>query len=117
MEGCVFCAIARGDIPAKLVYEDDLVVAFDDIAPQAPVHTLVIPREHYPRMGDVPISVLCATFAAVPKIAQIKGIAESGYRTIVNTGPDARQSVDHFHVHILGGAQMTEGMVDFEGGR
>jgi histidine triad (HIT) family protein len=107
--------IARGDIPATFVYEDDHVVAFDDIAPQAPVHTLVIPRRHFATIADdVPSDVLEATMRAVPRVAEAKGIAESGYRVIINTGPDAAQSVHHFHVHVLGGRSMAEGMVSFE---
>lgn len=115
MNDCVFCMIGRGDIPATLVYQDECVVAFDDIAPQAPVHTLIIPRSHYANIADgVPSDVLEATMRAVPVVAGIKGVAESGYRVIINTGPDAAQSVHHFHVHVLGGRSMAEGMVSFE---
>lgn len=118
MSDCVFCMIGRGDIPASVVYSDDLVVAFDDIAPQAPVHTLIIPRLHYANLADgVPSDVLEAVMRAVPRVAEIKGIAESGYRAIINTGPDAAQSVHHFHVHVLGGRGMAEGMVSFDGSR
>lgn len=115
MSDCVFCMIARGEIPAKVVYSDDLVLAFDDIAPQAPVHTLIIPKAHHDRMAaDVPTEVTCALFAAVPKVAEIKGVAESGYRVIVNNGPDAMQTVEHLHVHVIGGKRMSHGMVHFE---
>ncbi|GAV31073.1 diadenosine tetraphosphate (Ap4A) hydrolase and other HIT family hydrolases [Coriobacteriaceae bacterium EMTCatB1] len=115
MSECVFCMIARGEIPAKVVYEDDQVLAFDDIAPQAPVHTLIIPKEHFDRMGpDVPAEVISALFTAVPKVAEAKGVAESGYRVIVNNGPDAMQTVGHLHVHVIGGKRMSHGMVHFE---
>lgn len=115
MSDCVFCMIGRGDIPATVVYQDEHVVAFDDIAPQAPVHTLIIPRSHFTNIADdVPSEVLEATMRAVPVVAGIKGVAESGYRVIINTGPDAAQSVHHFHVHVLGGRSMAEGMVSFE---
>ena len=118
MSDCVFCMIARGDIPAALVYEDERVVAFDDIAPQAPVHALIIPRTHFANIADgVPPDVLEALMRAVPRVAEIKGIAESGYRVIINTGPDAAQSVHHLHVHVLGGRTMAEGMVAFDEGR
>jgi histidine triad (HIT) family protein len=114
MEACIFCMIANGQIEARVVYEDEGVVAFDDITPQAPVHTLVIPRKHYANLSDdVPREVIASLFAAVPVVAEIKGVAESGYRVIVNNGPDASQTVQHLHVHVLGGARMSHGMVHF----
>lgn len=114
MSECIFCMVARGEIPARIVFEDELVVAFDDIAPQAPVHTLIVPREHYEGLGDdVPREVLCALMAAAPRVAAAKGIAESGYRVIVNNGRDAMQTVHHLHVHVLGGRAMAHGMVRF----
>ena len=114
MEDCIFCKVARGAIPATLVYQDDFVVAFDDIAPQSPVHTLVIPREHYADLGDgVPAATLAAIFAAVPIVAETKGIAQSGYRVIVNNGRDANQTVGHLHIHVMGGRAMQHGMVTF----
>lgn len=118
MSECIFCMIAAGEIPAKTVIEDEFVIAFDDIAPQAPVHTLIVPRTHYADLSDnVPAEVHNALLAMVPRIAEVKGIAESGYRVIINTGPDAQQSVQHLHVHVLGGARMTPGMVEFTEGR
>lgn len=114
MEECIFCRIASGEIPAKLVYEDALVVAFDDVSPQAPVHTLVVPREHHVTMDDALSEALMgAVFSAVPKVARAKGIAESGYRVIVNNGADANQVVPHLHVHVMGGRRMAHGMVTF----
>ena len=114
MRDCIFCKVASGEIPVTPVYEDDLVIAFDDISPQAPVHTLVIPRVHYDDLGDgIPAPTLAAVFAAVPKVAAAKGIADSGYRIIVNNGPDANQTVRHLHVHVLGGKAMEHGMVTF----
>ena len=114
MDDCIFCKIAAGDIPASFVYEDEHVVAFDDITPQAPVHTLVIPRRHYTSLQDeVPLEVLAAVFTAVRTVAGIKGVASSGYRVIVNCGPDANQTVPHLHVHVLGGRPMSHGMVNF----
>jgi histidine triad (HIT) family protein len=114
VEDCIFCKIAAGEIPVPLVYEDDLVVAFNDAEPQGPVHVLIVPRAHYRTLADgVPAEVAAALCAAVPKVAEMKGIAENGYRVIVNSGPDARQSVPHLHVHVIGGAPMTHGMVDF----
>lgn len=114
MDDCIFCKVASGEIPTALVYEDDYVVAFDDISPQAPVHTLLIPRKHYADFGDeIGAEVLGAVFSAVPKVAQAKGLAESGYRVIVNNGADANQTVKHLHVHIMGGRAMAHGMVVF----
>lgn len=116
MEECIFCKIVAGEIPAARVYEDDEVVAFDDLSPQAPVHTLIIPKRHYSNMGDdVPDEVMGRVFGVVPEIARIKGVDVSGYRVIVNSGPDANQTVGHLHVHVMGGRHMSHGMVIFEG--
>lgn len=116
MEGCVFCKIAGGEIPAQAVFEDDLVIAFNDVSPQAPVHVLVIPKVHYEHLGDgVPVETVAALFGAVPEVARRAGIAASGYRIIVNAGPDANQTVPHLHVHVMGGRAMSHGMVRFEG--
>ena len=114
MGDCIFCMIAGGTLPAKVVYEDDHIIAFDDIMPQAPVHTLVVPREHHDTLGDdVPEDLMGKMFAAVPKVAEIKGISDSGYRVIVNNGRDASQSVGHVHIHVLGGKPMCHGMLRF----
>jgi histidine triad (HIT) family protein len=114
-DDCIFCKIVAGEIPANIVYQNDDVIAFDDISPQAPVHTLIIPRAHFRDMADgVDPSTFAAVFSAVPKVAQIKGVTDSGYRVIVNNGPDARQLVDHLHVHVMGGRAMAHGMVRFE---
>ncbi len=110
MTDCVFCKIASGEIPATIVYQDEYVVAFDDLAPQMPVHTLIIPREHFANIGaGLPDELMGKLFNTVKKIAEIKGISESGYRVIVNTGDDACQTVHHVHVHVLGGAPMNSG--------
>src|SRR5574340_729761 len=87
---------------------------FDDVAPQAPVHTLIIPRTHYSDLADnVPPEILTALMQAVPRVAEAKGVRDSGYRTIINTGPDAGQTVHHLHVHVMGGRRMAEGMLTF----
>lgn len=114
VENCVFCMIATGELESKKVFEDDLIMAFDDIGPQAPVHTLIIPKEHYNDLGDdVPIATIAALFEAVPRVAEMKGVASSGYRVIVNNGRDANQTVGHLHIHVLGGKSMSHGMVSF----
>jgi histidine triad (HIT) family protein len=116
VEDCIFCMIAKGEIDAREVYSDDLVVAFDDITPQAPVHTLIIPRTHYVDMGDdVPPEVATALFAAVAKVAETKGVDKTGYRVIINNGRDASQTVQHLHVHVMGGAAFSHGMVHIGG--
>jgi histidine triad (HIT) family protein len=114
MDDCVFCKIGRGELPTKAVYEDDTVIAFDDLSPQAPVHTLIIPKEHYTNLADdIPSDVLGAVFSAVYKVALAKGVLESGFRVIVNSGSDAEQTVQHLHVHVMGGRAMSHGMVNF----
>jgi histidine triad (HIT) family protein len=109
--------VARGEIPAKVVLEDEDFVAFDDIAPQAPVHTLIVPRAHYENLGDdVPPELISALMSAVPRVAEAKGIAGSGYRVIINNGHDAMQTVHHLHIHVMGGRAMAHGMVHFSEG-
>jgi len=114
MDDCIFCKIATGEIATNAVLENELVIAFDDLNPQAPVHTLVIPKQHYRNLqDDVPADVLAAVFSAVREVASIKGVGESGYRVIVNNGPDSNQTVPHLHVHVLGGRPMSHHMVAF----
>lgn len=111
---CIFCRIARGELDVPFVYEDEMVVAFDDASPQAPVHTLVIPRDHHINLSDgVDEKLMSALFCAVPRVARIKGVGDSGYRVVVNNGHDANQTVMHLHVHIIGGRAMTHGMAGF----
>ena len=111
---CLFCKIVAGEIPSKKVYEDDFCYAFDDIEPEAPVHTLVVPKQHFDELTeDVPEEVLGHLMHVVPKIAKIKGVDKSGFRCILNVGPDSAQTVQHMHVHIIGGAKM--GRSTFEG--
>jgi len=112
MDDCIFCMIARGEIPTHAVYEDDRIFAFKDLHPQAPVHVLLVPKVHYTGLNsDVPEELLGALLAAAPRVAALMGVADSGYRVIINTGPDAGQTVPHLHVHLIGGAPMSEGMV------
>ena len=106
-ENCIFFKIGAGEIPTKKVWEDDTLMAFDDMEPLMPVHTLIIPKDHYANIGDdVPEEVLGHLFGAVRTVAKIKGLGEGGYRVLVNTGDHASQSVRHLHVHILGGGKM-----------
>jgi histidine triad (HIT) family protein len=110
MSECIFCKIVERTIPAVLVYEDDMVVAFDDVNPQAPTHTLVIPRKHVgsiTELQDSDVELLGRVMLAGNKIARLKGIADAGYRFVVNTGPHGGQSVFHLHLHVLGGRHMA----------
>lgn len=114
MDGCLFCKIAAGEIPSSKVYEDEDVLAFRDIAPQAPVHVLVIPKRHvsgwYDAQGesDAALAKLVRTAA---RVAQLEGVVESGFRVVSNCGKDAQQSVSHLHLHVLGGREMSGEMV------
>lgn len=112
MENCIFCKIACGDIPSKKAYEDDKIIAFHDINPQAPVHILVIPKEHIGSADEITAEnsgIVAYIFEKIPAIAKAAGIT-NGYRIISNCGPDACQSVHHLHFHILGGAQLADKM-------
>ena len=107
-DSCLFCRIARKEIPATIVFEDDTVVAFRDIDAKAPTHVLVIPREHVASLNDMKdASLLGALQIAAAAIARAEGIAESGYRTVMNSGSDAGQTVFHVHLHLLGGRKLS----------
>jgi histidine triad (HIT) family protein len=104
MADCLFCRIARGEIPSKTVHQNDRFYSFRDINPQAPVHILAIPREHIPTLNDAGSSeVVGGLLAFARDIAKAEGLGERGYRLVVNTNADGGQTVFHLHVHILGG--------------
>jgi histidine triad (HIT) family protein len=106
-DACLFCRIVRKEIPAKIVAETKDCVAFRDINPQAPVHILVIPREHVASVGAVTDPTMVGTLTRLAAdLAQREGIAESGYRLVMNTNADAGQTVFHLHLHLLGGREM-----------
>jgi histidine triad (HIT) family protein len=110
MENCLFCKIASGQIPSDIVYQDEDVVAFKDINPQAPVHILLISRRHIPSMADVTSEdgpLLGIVFSVAAKLAHKLGVDEGGYRVVTNVGPDAGQSVFHLHFHLLGGRKFS----------
>lgn len=110
---CIFCKIASGDIPSNKVYEDDRIVAFKDLNPQAPVHVLIIPREHIASMNDVNddnCDTVGYVFSKIPHIAKLCGL-ENGYRVISNCGSDAGQTVFHIHFHLLGGKMLGENLI------
>ncbi|MBQ4327038.1 MAG: histidine triad nucleotide-binding protein [Clostridia bacterium] len=109
---CLFCKIVAGDIPSSKVYEDEYAYAFRDINPQAPVHILIVPKEHIPSVDGINSSnsaVVAKIFEAIPKIAAQEDLG-GGYRVISNCGDNACQSVKHLHFHIVGGAQLSEQM-------
>ena len=110
MEDCLFCNIVNKKIPSELIFEDDRIVAFNDINPQAPIHILIIPKEHFASLNDVPeekTDILGHILARARQIAQNIGIQESGYRIVLNTERDSGQEVYHIHFHLLGGRRMT----------
>ena len=110
-QDCVFCKIARGDFGTKFVRESERCLAFRDIDPKAPVHILVIPREHISSVTDLSDGALAADLLSLcVGVANELGIGDSGYRILTNTGPDAGQSVGHLHFHVLGGHELKAGL-------
>jgi histidine triad (HIT) family protein len=106
MSDCLFCRIVAGEIPATVVRESPRTLAFRDIAPQAPTHVLVVPKEHYPDLAALAATddtLLVDLVRETHSVATEEGVAESGYRVVFNTGADAGQTVDHVHAHVLGG--------------
>jgi len=109
MSDCVFCKIRDGHIPARLVMRDDRCIAFDDINPQAPVHVLFVPLQHIPSNAALTPEdreLIGHLVLAAARVATERGIAGSGYRLVMNSGPDACQSVFHLHLHLMGGRQL-----------
>ncbi len=107
---CLFCKMVKGEIKPDVVYEDEHVLAFRDINPQGPTHILVIPKEHIPTINDLEdrhAEVMGRLFLAAKKVAESEGIAESGYRTVINCNKHGGQEVYHIHLHVIGGRQMT----------
>ena len=109
MSDCLFCKIVAGEIPSNKVYEDDLILAFNDVAPQAPVHCLIVPKKHMASLDETTpedAQLLAHIMLKVKDIAASLG-CENGYRVVINTGEDGMQSVQHLHVHILGKRKMA----------
>ena len=107
---CLFCSIVAGEIPAEIIYQDEQAIALRDINPQAPTHILVLPREHMESLDDASQkdeALLGHLLRVAARIANEQGLSESGYRTVINTGAGAGQSVFHLHVHLLGGRNMS----------
>ncbi len=109
---CLFCAIIDGEIPSTKVYEDELCLAFRDINPLAPTHILILPKAHIPSANAVDATnsaVVAHVFELVPRLAAAEGL-DNGYRVITNCGPDAGQTVQHLHFHLLGGRKLADGV-------
>jgi histidine triad (HIT) family protein len=110
MENCVFCGIVNKKIPSKIIYEDDRILAFHDIDPKAPVHILVIPKEHISSLNVITQEnshIISHIYVVIPQLLQELGVKHTGYRVVVNCGKDGGQSVDHLHYHVLGGRTLT----------
>lgn len=109
MAECLFCRIAEGKVPARIVYQDEQAVAFEDVHPQAPVHILVIPRKHLANLlgvAEEDEALAGHLMRVASRVAQEKGVADSGFRVVANVNRDAGQSVDHLHLHVLGGRRL-----------
>lgn len=109
-DNCLFCKILEGEIPVELVYESETAVAFRDINPKAPTHVLVIPRKHISTINDIEPAdeaIIGSLYSAARAIAAAEGIADVGYRAVMNCNEDAGQSVFHIHLHVLGGRQLA----------
>ena len=110
MSNCLFCRIVAGEIPAKIAYEDDDVIAFHDLNPQAPLHVLVIPRKHIATINDIQpddAALIGKLMLAAKQVAADAGYADDGYRVVMNCGADAGQTVFHIHLHLLAGRQLS----------
>jgi histidine triad (HIT) family protein len=110
MESCLFCRIASKELPSKTAYEDDRVVAFHDISPQAPIHILICPRKHIATLNDVAVDdgpLLAHMFQVAQKMAEQYGVAQKGYRTVFNVNAEAGQTVFHLHLHVIGGRRLS----------
>lgn len=110
MSDCIFCKIARRDIPSEIVYEDEEILAFKDIQPLAPVHLVIIPKLHLLNLNDITPEhepLMGHLFGVIPRLAKELGVAETGYRVVTNNGTDGGQVVGHLHVHLLGGQALN----------
>lgn len=113
MKDCIFCKIIRGEIPSTIVYESERVLAFDDISPAAPVHVIVVPKQHVATLmdlGDDSLDVMKDITKAVQEVARIKGVDERGFRMVINCNEEGGQVLFHLHVHVLGGRRLEDDM-------
>ena len=113
MDSCLFCRIVKKELPSKMAHEDDRVVAFHDMSPQAPLHVLIVPRKHIATLNDVSVDdteLLAHMFAVARKLAEQSGVAQKGYRTVFNVNADGGQSVFHLHLHVVGGRRLSSAL-------
>jgi histidine triad (HIT) family protein len=111
MDDCIFCKIIRGEIPARIVYESADALAFDDVNPMAPVHVVVVPKKHVATLMDVTDSGMVEDLmTAVQEVAKITGVAEKGFRTVINCNREGGQVIFHLHIHVLGGRKLSDDM-------
>lgn len=110
MAECIFCKIIKGDIPSKKVYEDDAVLAFDDISPMAPVHVVIIPKKHIATFLEIDPNedIIGRLMAVAQQVAKMKQVADSGFRLAINCNADGGQVVFHLHMHLLGGRKLED---------
>ena len=107
-DSCIFCRIVHGEVPAQMVANNKEIAAFRDLNPQAPVHILIVPKKHIRSLDDATdFDLLGRMFALAAAIARQEKISRTGYRTVINTGKEGGQSVDHLHIHLLGGREMS----------
>lgn len=104
---CIFCRIVNGEIPSEKVYEDDDVLAFKDVNPEAPCHVLLIPKKHAKDLIEAGSELFAVVAGKIPMLAEKLGLKENGFRVVVNTGVDGGQTVDHLHFHLLGGRSLN----------
>ncbi len=115
MEDCIFCKIIKKEIPSTIVYEDDSVIAFNDVNPAAPIHILVVPKKHIATLLDVTEEdkeLIAHIYEVINQIARERGFAENGFRVITNCGRDSGQEVMHIHFHVLGGKKLGDKIVE-----
>jgi histidine triad (HIT) family protein len=111
MNDCIFCKIVNGTIPSSKVYEDDDVMAFDDIHPMAPVHVIIIPKRHIPTLLDIKaesMNVVSSLITAAREVARVKGIDKRGFRAVINCNEEGGQVIFHLHMHVLGGKKLKD---------
>ena len=110
-ENCIFCKIISGEIPSRWVYENDRVLAFDDINPMAPVHVIIIPKQHIPTLLDITpenIDIMGDIISAVREVSRIKGVDQKGFRTVINCNEEGGQVIFHLHLPLLGGTKLRD---------
>lgn len=106
MDDCIFCKIIKGDIPSPRVYEDDKMIAINDVAPAAPVHILLLPKVHTQNVTTADSALIAHMLGKVAEIAEKAGIMQKGFRLVINTGADGGQTVNHLHIHVIGGKEL-----------